>query len=156
MLSGAHMRETSGGCDVLVFDGEPVIVDLLTAVLDREGFRVTATCSWEEARNLVATRSYGLAIADLELARRDGCRLVTTLRRVSPQTPIVAMTAYAAEEVVTFAEEHVQAFLVKPFGIGELVNAVRGALDSDVADRTSGMSSFAPRQQSAPVLAAGG
>jgi DNA-binding response OmpR family regulator len=156
MLSGEHRRETRGGCDVLVFDGELAILNLLTAILDREGYRVTATRSWEEARHLVATRSYGLAIADLEVYRRDGCRLVTALRRVSPETPILATTAYPTDEVVAFAEQNVDAFLVKPFSIGELLRAVRGSLDSGVPASTSGISSFTPRPESAPVLAASG
>jgi CheY-like chemotaxis protein len=117
---------------------------------------VTATGSWEKAVDLVTTRSYGLAIADLELRSRDGCRLVSTLRRVSPETPIVATTAYPAEEVVAFAKDHVEAFLVKPFRIDELLKVVRAAVDGGVPSHLSGMSRFTPRHQGAPLLAASG
>ncbi len=156
MLSGVHRKETEGGCSILVFDGELVILDLLIRVLERAGYRPIAAHTWEEAMRLVATQTYGLAIADLEVRRRDGCRLVTALRRVSPQTPIIAMTACPAEEVVGFAEQNVDAFLVKPFGIGDLLETVGAALGSSVPADTSGMRSFAPRAQSAPVLAASG
>jgi DNA-binding response OmpR family regulator len=156
MLSGAHGKETRGGCDILVFDGELVILELVTRVLDRAGYRSTGARTGEEALHLLATRTYDLAIADLELRRRDGCRLVTALRRASPETPIIAMTACPAEEVVGFAERNVDAFLVKPFGIGDLLKAVAGVLDSRVPADTSGMSSFTPRTQSAPVLAVSG
>jgi two-component system phosphate regulon response regulator OmpR len=156
MLSGAHGKETRDGCDILVFDGELVILELLTRVLDRAGYRPTAARTWEEALHLVATRTYGLAIADLELRRKDGCRLVTALRRVSPETPIIAMTACPAEEVVGFAQRNVDAFLVKPFGIGELLKAVGSVLDSSVPADTSGISSFARYPESAAVLAASG
>jgi len=156
MHSDVYRPEARASCDILVFDGEPVILDLLTAVLDRQGYRVTPTPLWEEAVQLVSTRSYGLAIADLDLRRKDGCRLVTALKRVSPGIPIVAMTAYPAEEIVAFAEKHVEAFLVKPFGMDELLKVVRAALNGGVPSHMNGMSSLAPRQQSAPVLAASG
>lgn len=156
MLSGAHRKEARENSDILVFGEEPVILDLLTAVLQREGYRVTPTRSWEEALHLVTTRSYDLAIADLALRRRDGCRLVTTLRHVSPETPIVGMTAYPAKETVMFAEEHMEAFLVKPFSIGDLLKVVRRAVDGRVPGHTGGMASLVPRQQSAAMLAAGG
>jgi DNA-binding response OmpR family regulator len=156
MLSGAHRDEARGNGAILVFDEDPVVLDLLTAILHREGYRVTPTRRWEEAHRLVTSLRYDLAVAELDSRRRDGCRLVTTLRNVSPETPIVATTAYPAEEVVTFAEEHVEALLAKPFGIGELLEVVRSALDGHATSHAGGMASFAPRQQNAQMLAAGG
>jgi DNA-binding response OmpR family regulator len=153
MLSSECGNETGGNSDILVLDDEPVILDLLTAVLHREGYRVTTTRLCEEALNLVSTRSYDLAIADLELRRNDGCRLVTTLGRISPGIPIVAMTAYPASELVAFAEEHVDAFLIKPFGISELLAAVRRALDGRVLRDARGMASMASRESAAMVAA---
>jgi DNA-binding NtrC family response regulator len=155
MLGGVHRNETGEDCEILVFDEEVVILDLLATVLHREGYRVSPTRRWDEALHLATRRRYDLVIADVELRRRDGCRLVATLRHVSPDTPIVAMTAYPAREVVAFAEEHVQAFLVKPFGIGQLLQAVRTALGGRAPSHSSRMASLAPLQQSVPILAAG-
>jgi DNA-binding response OmpR family regulator len=118
---------------ILVFDGEPVVLDLLTHVLTREGYRVTATPRSDEAFGLATSNSFDLAIADLGLRKRDGCYLVRRLRQARPDTPIVATTAYPAAEIVTFAEKHAEALLPKPFAIGELLTAVRTALQHRLA-----------------------
>ncbi|HEM62676.1 MAG TPA: response regulator [Chloroflexi bacterium] len=136
MLFGAEVamvapaeRNSSKHCgSILIFDGEPVLLDLLAVVLTREGYGVTTTPRSEEALGLATSGRFDLAIADLGLRHRDGCRLVRKLRQLSPEIPIVATTAYPASEIVSFAEEHAEILLSKPFAIGELVGAVREVL----------------------------
>jgi DNA-binding response OmpR family regulator len=115
------------GC-ILVFDNEPIVLDLLAVVLSREGYLVTATLRSEEAVGLASSRRFDLAVADLGLRRGDGRHLVRRLRQLSPETPIVATTAYPAAEIVSFAQEHADVLLPKPFGMGELVVAVSDLL----------------------------
>ena len=39
------------------------------------------------------------------------------------------MTSYPAEEVISFAQEHAQGYLEKPFDLQEFLAIVRGALE---------------------------
>jgi two-component system cell cycle sensor histidine kinase/response regulator CckA len=153
MIGGLDRIERDGRSRVLVFDDEPMILELLATVLRREGYRVTVTRKEDEALQLVSNLGYDLAVTDLGIRKRDGCRLVSEIRRVSPGTPIVAMTAYPATEIVAFAQEHAEAFLTKPFGIGELVSAVRRVLDGRAVGRAGSASGLASRQKT-PALAA--
>jgi CheY-like chemotaxis protein len=137
-----------------VYDCEPIILDLLASVLQREGYRVTATRLRDEAMKLVSSHKYDLAIADLEVRKMDGCQLIDRIRQVSPDTRVVATTAYPAREVVTYAEEHAEAFLTKPFGIADLLSAVRRVLDGRAMADAYGSAPLFPRESS-PVLAAG-
>lgn len=129
MVGGDERSFQSERGRILLFDDEPVILDLLALVLRKEGYRVTATPRSEEAVDLVCSRSFDLAITDLGLRKRDGCYVVRRLRQMSPKTPIVATTAYPASEIVSFAEEHAEALLPKPFAMGELLAAVHRALE---------------------------
>jgi DNA-binding NtrC family response regulator len=113
---------------ILVYDDEQVILDLLALVLSREGYQVAATLCDEEALGLVSTQRFDLAITDLGLRRSNGCRLVKTIRDLSPDTTVVAISAYPAKEVVRFARENAQVFLQKPFALGDLLSVVREAL----------------------------
>ncbi len=122
-LDGSHRRAR-----ILVFDDEPVILEFLATVLKREGYQVTATPHGGEALGLFGGHSFELAIADLGLRQGDGRDLVRGIKEVSPGTLIVAMTAYPTNEAVGFAEEHAEAFLTKPFNMGELLTTVRGVL----------------------------
>jgi CheY-like chemotaxis protein len=153
MLNSLDGRERNARSSILVFDGEPVILDLLASVLQREGYHVTATRLGDEAMDLVSAHNYDLAIADLELRRMDGCRLIDRIRQVSPDTCVLATTAYAAREVVTFAEEHAEALLTKPFGVGDLLSAVGRVLNARVVADTCGRPALVPRERT-PVLAA--
>jgi DNA-binding response OmpR family regulator len=143
MIGGLDRREIERRCRVLVFDDEPVILELLATVLQREGYGVTVTRREDEALYLVTNLGYDLAVTDLGIRENNGRRLVSEIRRVSPETPIVAMTAYPATDIVTFAEEHAEAFLTKPFGIGELLSAVRRALDGGAVRGPANMSNQA-------------
>ena len=149
-------RNSSKQCgSILVFDGEPVMLDLLAVVLTREGYLVTTTPRSEEALGLASSGRFDLAIADLGLRHRDGCHLVRKLRQLSPETPIVATTAYPASEVVSFAEEHAEILLPKPFGIGELLGAVREVLQRQLRmDRQTSSPLPAPDGLSAAVSGA--
>jgi DNA-binding NtrC family response regulator len=120
---------------ILVYDDEQVILDLLALVLSREGYQVAATPCDEEALGLVSAQRFDLAITDLGLRRSNGCRLVKMIRDLSPDTTVVAISAYPAREVVRFARENAQAFLQKPFALSDLLSVVREALgDGSLAD----------------------
>ncbi len=138
---------------ILVYDEEPVILDVLGPVLRRAGYQVTTTHCDEEAIGLMATQSFDLAVTDLGLHRPNGCRLVEVIRDVSPDTTVVAITAYPSTEVVHFAEEHAQAFLEKPFALGEFLEVVRGALERRMTRQRIEANLLVARE--APQLATG-
>lgn len=113
---------------ILVVDSEPVILDLLRRALSREGYEVTTAAPGEDALSLVSTESFDLAIADVGLHRLRGRKVMRMIRDASPQTALVAMTGYPADEVVTFAQEYAQAYLEKPFDLDDLLAVLRSVL----------------------------
>lgn len=153
MFDGLDRRGRDRRSTILVFDGEPMILDLLATVLQRDGYRVSTTRQSDEALQLLSNLSYDLVVTDLGVHENDGRRLVSEIRRVSPGTPIVAMTAYPAMEIVAFGEEHADAFLPKPFGIGELLSVVRRVLNGRAVSGAASTSSLRS-VGGAPLLAA--
>ncbi len=148
MVSGGHVDGSHRRTSILVFDEEPVILEFLAAALKREGYQVTTTPHGDEALGLFAGgHRFDLAIADLGLRQRDGRHLVRGIKQVSPGTVIVAMTAYPTSEVVRFAEEYAQAFLAKPFNLGDLLMAVRGVLNQRSVPDASREPGFVPREE---------
>lgn len=131
---------------ILLYDDEQVILDLLGLVLSREGYQVAATPCDEEALGLVSTQRFDLAITDLGLRRSNGCRLVKKIRELSPETAVVAISAYPAREVVRFARENAQAFLQKPFALSDLLTAVREALGDGSLANARGESTIASQE----------
>ncbi|MGB3906351.1 MAG: response regulator [Anaerolineae bacterium] len=118
---------------VLVVDHEQVILDLLRRVLSREGYEVATADRSEVALGLVSTEHYDLAIADIGLHRVDGRDLMKRIREASPQTALIAMTGYPADEVIRFAQDNAQGYLEKPFALEELLAVVRIGLEQRVS-----------------------
>lgn len=127
---------------ILVYDDDGVLLNLLGLVLSREGYDVTATVSEQEAIACGPTRPFDLAIADLGLHRSNGYRLVRMISEESPETAIVAISAYPASEVVRFAREHARAFLDKPFALRDLVDVVRSTLAQGLKENAAGRDAF--------------
>ena len=127
---------------ILVYDDDRVLLDLLGLVLSREGYDVTSTVSEQEAIACGSTRPFDVAIADLGLRRSNGYRLVRMISEESPETGIVAISAYPASEVVRFAREHARAFLDKPFALRDLVDVVRSTLAEGLKENAAGRDAF--------------
>jgi DNA-binding NtrC family response regulator len=120
---------SADGCDrqsgrIMVYDDDRLLLDVLVTAVRRGGHQVTATPFEEEAIALARAQRFDLAVVDLGRQRSKGYDLVRVISATSPETPIVAMSAYPAQEVVRFAREHAQAFLEKPFSLADLVDVM--------------------------------
>ena len=124
MISSTVHTDLQQSGRVLVYDDDEILLNLLGLVLKREGYHIKATVCAQEGIRLMSTQRFDLAIADLGLRRTNGYELVRMIRDVSPETAIVAVSAYPSDEVVRFARKHAQAFLDKPFSLAELVREV--------------------------------
>ena len=124
MISSTVHTDLQQSGRVLVYDDDEILLNLLGLVLKREGYHIKATVCAQEGIRLMSTQRFDLAIADLGLRRTNGYELVRMIREVSPETAIVAVSAYPSDEVVRFARKHAQAFLDKPFSLAELVREV--------------------------------
>jgi len=124
MISSTVHTDLPQSGKVLVYDDDEILLNLLGLVLKREGYHIKATVCAQEGIRLMSTQRFDLAIADLGLRRTNGYELVRMIREVSPETAIVAVSAYPSDEVVRFARKHAQAFLDKPFSLAELVREV--------------------------------
>jgi DNA-binding NtrC family response regulator len=154
MVADRKRDSCRGRGNVLVFDEERMILDLLALVLSREGYSVATTARHEEALELWSGGIFDLAIADLRLYNGHGRRLVQELKKINPETAIVSMAAYPTREIQGFAEEHTTAFLAKPFDMSELLAVVRRALGRQSVKDSGPDRAFVSRQ-GLPVAAVG-
>jgi CheY-like chemotaxis protein len=85
---------------VLVVEDNPVNLELVEAVLEREGYEVISAASAEEALRRLQRLRPDLVLLDIQLPGLDGLGL-TRLLKADPATagiPIVALTAHARRE----------------------------------------------------------
>jgi two-component system, response regulator PdtaR len=113
---------------ILVAEDETIIRLDLREILERAGFEVCAEArDGEEAVELALSEKPDLAILDVKMPRLDG---IDAARRILGERPIpiVILTAYGQEELVSRAvEAGVFGYLVKPFRETDLLPAIQAA-----------------------------
>jgi response regulator NasT len=113
---------------ILIAEDETIIRLDLRDLLVRSGFEVVAEAKdGEEAVELARSEAPDLAILDVKMPRLDG---IDAARRILDERaiPIVMLTAYGQEELVSRAvEAGVFGYLVKPFRESDLLPAIHTA-----------------------------
>lgn len=113
---------------ILVIDDEPQILRALRTILTANHYRVTVTNRGEEGLAYAAAEKPDLVILDLGLPDIDGIQVCARLREWS-QIPIIVLSVREAErEKVQALDKGADDYLVKPFGIEELLARIRVAL----------------------------
>jgi two-component system KDP operon response regulator KdpE len=113
---------------ILVIDDEPQILRALKTILTANRYQVTVANRGEEGLALATAIKPDLIILDLGLPDIDGIEVCTSLRHWT-QVPIIVLSVRDAErDKVRALDEGADDYLVKPFGIGELLARIRVAL----------------------------
>ena len=113
---------------ILVVDDEPQIRRALRAALQAEGYRVDLADCGADALQAIELEPPDLVILDLGLPDLDGAEVCARLRSWS-QVPVIVVSVRDAErDKVQALDRGADDYLVKPFGIRELLARVRAAL----------------------------
>jgi two-component system, response regulator PdtaR len=113
---------------ILIAEDETIIRLDLRDLLEKAGFDVCAEAKdGEEAVALARASLPDLAIMDVKMPRLDGIEAARAILEERP-IPIVMLTAYGQEELVSRAvEAGVFGYLVKPFRESDLLPAIATA-----------------------------
>jgi PAS domain S-box-containing protein len=119
---------------VFAVDDEPDARELLRAVLEDQGAKVTSFASAESALAALKTVRPTVLVCDVGMPKMDGYQLIRKLRSEESRTdriPALALTAFArAEDRKRSLIAGYQAHLAKPFDVGELILVI-----SDLVER---------------------
>ncbi len=117
---------------ILVVDDERMLAETITYNLEKEGFEVIVAYDGESALQQAKARRPELVILDLMLPKISGWEVCRALRQNSEfrlDSPILMLTARGEEsDKVLGLELGADDYLVKPFGMRELVARVRALL----------------------------
>jgi DNA-binding response OmpR family regulator len=121
--------------DVLIVEDEDAIAEPLAEGLEREGFNVRRVATGEAALEAPLP---DLVLLDLRLPDIDGYDVCRGLRGRS-NVPIIVVTAKGEEaDRVIGLELGADDYVVKPFGLRELIARMRAVLRRSRAGQTSG------------------
>jgi DNA-binding response OmpR family regulator len=113
---------------VLVVDDDPVVAEVVTRYLERDGLRVEVCSDGPSALAAAARETPDLVVLDLMLPGIDGMEVCRRLRAPGP-VPVVMLTALGEEEErVLGLQLGADDYVTKPFSPRELSLRVRSVL----------------------------
>ena len=112
---------------VLLIDDDHVIVRLLSRIIRKQGFKVDAVKSAEDALPYLAKNDYGLVICDIKLPGISGLELYESERTKNKNTPFVFISGYVQDELSDSVINKSAGFLPKPFSIDEVITLLNNA-----------------------------
>jgi len=116
------------GGRILVVDDEASVLEIFKRVLARQGHRVHACLSPDEAIGEFARANFDLLVVDKNLPSMNGFDLLAELRKVDPDLPVILMTA--SPEPLLAQTVRLQGYLAKPFrNLKQITDTVRRVLE---------------------------
>jgi two-component system response regulator AtoC len=115
---------------ILVVEDDDNLAFVLCEAMERKGYRAEAVATLAAAQERLKAMPYDLVLLDLRLPDGDGLEAIPRCRELAPDTPIIAMTAYAVRRAATEAlRRGAYDFFTKPLKISELEIVVGRALE---------------------------
>ena len=136
---------------LLLVEDEPLLRRGLAETLVEQGFSVDAAGSAEEAwPHLIGAPPPDLVLLDVQLPGEDGLSWLARVRAQALWMPVILLTVRGAEvDKVRGFRAGADDYVVKPFGVMELVERIRAAL------RRAGMTAAPPATPRTDALEAG-
>lgn len=129
---GAIPAEAAGAAPgVLLIDDEDAVRTVTRRLLERQGYRVTASASVREALAALSAPDAAIDVVLLDVRMPDGTvhETLPVLQATRPGVPVILCTGCAEEDVtVALAQPGACGFIQKPFKIGDLHGEIRRVL----------------------------
>ena len=112
--------------NVLVVDDQPGVRYLLTILIEDEGHNAFTAQNGKEAVEMVSSQYPNLIFMDVRMPVMGGLDALKMIKRISPRTEVVMMTACGAEDIIdTALENGALTCIAKPFNIEEIKNFIK-------------------------------
>jgi DNA-binding NtrC family response regulator len=110
---------------ILIIEDEPSMRLGMSHLLSSSGYGVKVCADGAEGISVIEKESFDLVITDLKLPHHDGLTILNRVKRVSPATGVIIMTAYAeVRTAVQAIKDGAFDYIAKPFSNEELLITV--------------------------------
>lgn len=131
MPPSKNLFETPAPRTVLVIDDERGFCDVVSVILESQGYEVQQAHEANHAFGLLTETVPDLILTDLMMPEIDGLSLIRRLRETPDwaQIPVVMVSAHSEPAIQESAKEAgADGFIAKPFSASELRATVRAHL----------------------------
>lgn len=114
---------------ILIVDDEQSILDVLSLMLEQEGYEPYPASGGNEALEVMSQEQIDLVISDMRMSPMNGLDFLKKVKEIDPQITAIMMTAYATiENAIEAMKVGAFEYVIKPFKIDELKLLVERAL----------------------------
>ena len=115
---------------VLIIDDEQEIRESLEQLLRLEGYQANSAATAEEGMKRVEGGVFDLVLLDISLPDRNGLEVLKFIKRDSPDTGVIMITAYDSSQLAFQAsKEGAESYITKPWDNDKLLLEIRNVLD---------------------------
>ncbi|MDQ2092820.1 nitrogen assimilation response regulator NtrX [Rhodalgimonas zhirmunskyi] len=119
--------------DILIVDDERDIRELISDILEDEGYTTRLAGNSEDAMSEVEAEAPALMILDIWLkdSKMDGIDILKSVKRDKPDIPIIIISGHGNIEIAVAAiKQGAYDFIEKPFNIDQLLVVIRRAMET--------------------------
>ncbi|MBI1291346.1 response regulator [bacterium] len=116
--------------NILIAEDEERMRRLLAMLLGNKGHELVLCADGEEAVQKFSDQPTDVVLTDLRIPKLSGVEVIERIRAISPEVPIIVMTAYGSiESAVEAMRKGATDYITKPFDEARLHLAIEGALE---------------------------
>ena len=113
---------------ILVVEDDDSIREIAKRVLESEGYSTHVACNGVEGLEQFDLILPDLVMLDVKMPLMDGWETLARLRQIS-NCPVIMLTVFGStEDIIRGLERGADDYLVKPFGVRELIARVNNVL----------------------------
>lgn len=111
---------------ILVVDDESIIRESIGFILKKEGFVVEEASNGREALAMHRKSPYDVVITDIEMPEMKGIELLEKIRRETPESLVVIITAFGSiETAVDSLRKGAADYILKPLNFDDLLHRIK-------------------------------
>lgn len=118
------------GCNILLVDDDPYVLQAVGGELEREGYHVTTAAAGEQALEFMKINLFHIVITDLVMYNVDGLEVLRYVRDTRLDTRVIILTGYGSlPTAIEALRSDADDYLVKPVEFEELHLRVRRCIE---------------------------
>lgn len=129
--------------NILVVDDDTELRKVLSSILSEEGYSVKTVENGKQAIEVSEKKRFDLALIDIKLPDMNGTELLHRLKEKQPHIVMIIITGFPTiQNAMGAVNEGADGYILKPFEIRKLLQAVRKHLNKEAADHISNWMEF--------------
>ncbi len=124
---GPRMEQNISKKRILVADDEAGLRSLLTKMLKKAGYEVTAVENGMEAHLQIEKQSFDLVLTDYAMPNIDGLELLRRIKAKHPSLPVIVISGRGPVDEIL--RSGALTFIEKPFNMKDILTVVQSVFD---------------------------